>query len=120
MQQIEAWHDNILDALGGTVQAAGGAKRVAAKLWPVLDQSSATARLRCSLNPDHAQKLDPDELLAIVRLGKESGCDSVMEFLARELGYEIKPLTPVESKKRAKRIRRLALLDELKRLEDEE
>jgi hypothetical protein len=120
VQQSDLWHDNVLDALGGAVQAAGGVKRVAGKLWPTLEQTTAAARLRGSLNPDHAQKLDPDELLAIARLGKESGDNSVMEFLARELGYELKPLAPAEAKKRAKRIRRLALLEELKRLEDEE
>lgn len=120
MQQSALWFDVFLDAVGGAVQAAGGVKRVASKLWPTLSQSSAEARLRCCLNADHAQKLDPDELLSIAKLGREAGCDSVMEFMARELGYELKVLTPVESKKRAKRIRRLALLDELKRLEDEE
>lgn len=120
MEQSGLWNDSILDAIGSAVQAAGGTKRVAGKLWPTLDHTSATARLRCCLNADHAQKLDPDELLAIARLGREAGADCVMQFLARELGYELKPLTQAEAKKRAKRVRRLALLDELKRLEDEE
>jgi hypothetical protein len=119
MQQV-LWHDTIFDALGAAVQAAGGTKRVAGKLWPTLDSTSATARLRGCLNPDHAQKLCPEELLAVMRLGKEAGDNSAMEFLARELGYELKPLSPGEAKKRAKRVRRLALLEELKRLEDEE
>lgn len=120
MQQNALWHDTIFDALGGAVQAAGGTKRVAGKLWPTLDSTSATARLRSSLNPEHAQKLDPAELLAIARLGKDAGDNSLMDFLARELGYEVKPLAPADAKKRAKRVRRLALLEELKRLEDEE
>jgi hypothetical protein len=118
--QDELWHDTVFDALGAAVQAAGGAKRVAGRLWPALDSTSATARLRGSLNPDHAQKLDLDEIVMVLRLGKEAGDNSVMEFLARDLGYEIKPLAPAEAKKRAKRMRRLALLEELKRLEDEE
>jgi hypothetical protein len=120
MNQSKLWCDTVFDALGAAVQAAGGTKRVAARLWPTLDSTSATARLRSSLNTEHAQKLDPDEFLAIARMGKEVGENSVMEFLGRELGYEIKSLAPVEAKKRAKRARRLALLDELKRLEDEE
>lgn len=119
MQQ-ELWHDTIFDALGAAVQAAGGAKKVAGKLWPALDSTSANARLRCGLNPDHAQKLCLQEVLLILRMAKDSGDTSVMDFLARELGFEIKPLSPAESKKRARRVRRLALLEELKRLEDEE
>lgn len=120
MDQPELFDDSIFDALGAAVQAAGGVKRVACKLWPTLDPTIAAARLRGGLNPEHAQKLDPDEQRAIARIGKEVGCHSVMEFLALDLGYELKPLSPVEAKKRAKRVRRLALLDELKRLEDEE
>lgn len=119
MQQV-LWHDTIFDALGAAVQAAGGSKKVAGKLWPTLDSTSATARLRGCLNPDHAQKLCPEELLMIARLGKESGDNSLMEFLARDLGYEIAPLSPAETKKRAKRARKRALLEELLRLEDDE
>lgn len=119
MQQ-ELWHDTIFDALGAAVQAAGGAKKVAGKLWPALDSTSATARLRGCLNPEHAQKLCPEEFVMLVKLAKDSGDNSVMEYLACELGYELKPLSPVEAKKRAKRVRRLALLEELKRLEDDE
>lgn len=118
--QTALWHETIFDSLGAAVQAAGGPKRVASELWPALDTSSATARLRSALNPDHAQKLDPCELLLIARLGKDAGDNSFMNFLARELGYEIQPLTTEDAQKRAKRLRRLALLDELKRLEDEE
>lgn len=120
MEQPALWDDNILDALGGAVQTAGGVKRVASKLWPTLDPSIAAARLRSGLNPDHAQKLDPDEFLAIAKLGRDCGDTGLLEFLARELECEITPLAPAEYKKRAKRVRRLALLDELKRLEDEE
>jgi hypothetical protein len=120
MQQSTLWHDTIFDALGTAVQAAGGTKRVASRLWPNVDSGSAQARLRGALNTDHAQKLCPEEVLAIARMGKEAGDNSLMEFLARELGYEVKPLAPGEAKKRVKRVRRLALLEELKRLEDEE
>ncbi len=120
MQQSTLWHETIFDALGASVQASGGMKRVAHKLWPTLDPSIAAARLRGALNPDHAQKLDPDELLAIARLARDVGEFSLMDFLARDLGFEIKPLAPADAKKRAKRIRKLALIEELKRLEDEE
>lgn len=116
-QQGDLWHDNILDAIGAAVQAAGGFKAVAGKVWPTLDPASATTRLRASLNPDHAQKLCPEELLMVARLAKDVGDHSIMNFLARELGYQLEALSPAETKKRAVRTRRLALLDELRRLE---
>lgn len=119
MQQV-LWHDTLDDATGAAVQAAGGIKKVAGKLWPALDSEGAAAKLRACLNPEHAQKLSLAEWLLIGKLSREAGNNDLMEFLGRELTNEVKPLTSNESKKRAKRIRRLALLDELKRLEDEE
>lgn len=116
MQQ-QLWHETIFDALGAAANAAGGPKRVAAQLWPALDATSASARLRGCLNPDHAQKLCPAELLMLMRIARDAGDNSVMEFFARELGYEIQPLAPAEAKKRAKKARKLALLEELRLLE---
>lgn len=120
MQQSELWHDTSLDAVGAAAEAAGGKKRVAGKLWPTLEQTTATARLRGGLNADHAQKLDLDEVIAIARLAKDCGDHTIMMYLGRVLGYEIKPLKLEEVEKRERRIRKVALLDELKRLEDEE
>jgi hypothetical protein len=117
--QSDLWHDTILDAVGAAVQASGGVKKVGPKLWPTLDTTSAASKLRSALSPDCAQKLCPMELLMLGKLAKESGDTSVMDFLAREWGFEVKPLAPAETKKLAKRARRLALLEELKRLEEE-
>jgi len=120
MLQTDLWHDSILDALGSAVRAAGGPGTVAKKLWPAIEESSRTARLRACLNPDHAQKLDPEEFVLIGKLARNAGDNSLMEFLAREWTYEQpKPISPAEAKKLAKRARRLALLEELKRLEEE-
>jgi len=120
MEQTSFIPDTFEDALGAAVQTAGGHKRVAAKIRPALDQASAAAWLRACLNTDHAQKPDPSEIVAMMRIGKEAGDHTPMEYLAGVLGYEIKVLSPIESKKRAKRVRRLALLEELKKLEDDE
>lgn len=119
MQQV-LWHDTILDAIGAAVAAAGGNKKVASKLWPFLDSVSAAARLRAALNPDHAQKLDPHELDMIIGLAAEVADDSIMRYLARKHGYELERLSPGEAKSRAKRLRKVALLDELRRMEDDE
>lgn len=56
MLQTDLWDDSILDALGSAVRAAGGPGTVARKLWPAIEESSRTARLRACLNPDHAQR----------------------------------------------------------------
>lgn len=120
MVQTELWHDTIWDALGAAVQSAGGVKRVAKKLWPAMDDAQACTKLRACLNSDHAQKFDEDERLMLMGLAREAGDNSVMEFLARKLGYEIKTLSPQEAKKRARRARTLVLLEELRRLQGDE
>ena len=122
-EQVPLWHDSIEDAIGTAIQALGGSKKVAELLWPVLARNkpqTAYTRLRHCLNSDKSEKLEPDEVLTIARAATLLGEHSIMLYMARELGYEITPLAPNESEKRARRERRLALLEELKRLEDEE
>lgn len=122
-EQVRLWHDSIEDAIGTAIQSLGGAKKVAELLWPVLARNkpqTAYTRLRHCLNAEKSEKLDPDEVLTIARAAALLGEHSIMQYMARELGYEITPLPGDEKQKRAKRERRLELLEELKRLEDEE
>lgn len=122
-EQVPLWHDSIEDAIGTAVQSLGGSKKVAELLWPVLARNkpqTAYTRLRHSLNPEKSEKLDPDEVLTIARAAALVGEHSIMQYMARDLGYEISPLPLDESQKRARRERRMRLLEELKRLEVEE
>lgn len=120
MIQSELWHDTILDAIGAAVQAAGGIKKVSGQIWPALDGSSAASKLRSALSSASAQKLCPLEVVLIGTLAKEAGDSSIMDFLGRVWGFEIKSLSPAATKKRAKRARKKALLKELQLLEDED
>lgn len=112
MQQ-QLWHDSVFDALGSAVQAAGGTKKIAGKLWPALDSDVAAARLRSSINPDHAQKLCPSEIVLILKLAADAGDYSIAHFIAREAGGEFKPMSPADAKKRAKKQRASVLMAEL-------
>jgi len=115
MDQTKFWHETIYDALVMAVQASGGAKRVAAKIWPTLDPSTAQARLRGCLNVDRPEKLDPGELLTLAKIAREHGDNSLMEFLGRELCCEVKPIAPAVAKKREKLGRLLAQVDDIRR-----
>jgi hypothetical protein len=94
MHQPALFHDSILDALGSAVIASGGAKKVAALMWPALPPEIATARLRNGLNPEHAQKLCPLEVVRLGRLAKDAGDHSLMNYLAAEWGYSATPVDP--------------------------
>lgn len=120
MLQTDLWDDTIFDAVGAAIKAAGGVKFVAGKLWPALDPSSGASKLRSMLSAEHAQKLDLPELILIARLAKDHGDDSIMQFLSRELGYELRALAPAAAKKRARKQRISALLTEAARLAQED
>lgn len=122
-EQIPLLHDSIEDAIGTAVSALGGAKEVAAMLWPVLANNkpqTAYTRLKHSLNEDKAEKLDPDEVLTIICAGAQIGEHSIMRYIARKAGYEINPLPPSEAERRARRSKIAWHLDEAKRLSEDD
>ena len=120
MQQCALWHETRLDALAADVQASGGPKKVGHRLWPALDVSTAAAKLRNCLNSDQAQKLSDEEEDLVMDIAREHGADFTMQYLGRRHGYKVERLNPKEAKKRVRRARRLALLGELRELENEE
>lgn len=92
--QQALFHDTVADALGSAVLAIGGMKKAASMLWPADPISRSETRLRACLNAERAEKLSPDELIRLAKLAREAGDHSVMNYLAAELGYAIKPTTP--------------------------
>lgn len=117
-ENLSLWYDDVYAAIRGFVSFAGGTKRIGPKVFPQKGDK-AGAWLDDCLNPDRPAKLGPEEFLLIGKLASECGFQGIMEYLAREWCFEVKPLTPVEAKKKARRSRRLALLKELELLEDE-
>lgn len=94
MQQSALFHDSIYDALGADIALIGGVKKVAGMLWPSLDPSMAATRLRACLNPEHAQKFGPDEVLQIKRWAREAGSTATIQYEAQQLGYRIECVEP--------------------------
>lgn len=92
--QTSLFFETIHDALGADIAAAGGFKVVAGKLWPTDSPSTATAKLRNSLNPEQPHKLCPDEVLAIKRLAHEAGSTATVDYEAAQLGYQITWVDP--------------------------
>jgi hypothetical protein len=83
------FHESIYDALVEDITAIGGYKVVAGKLWPAESPSTATPKLRNSVNPEQAAKLAPEEVLAIKRLAKDYGSFATITFESRELSFDI-------------------------------
>lgn len=93
MEQQPLFFEDIYDALRFVVQSAGGAKRVGAVLYPGKSTDAAGRVLMDCLNPGRAEKLDPEQLMVLLRLGHEAGCHAAVDYLCAGAGYA-KP-TPI-------------------------
>lgn len=85
------------DALSGAVMALGGWKKVGCLLRPELAPKPDIAAqwVRDCLNPDKRERLNPHQLLLLMRLGREAGYHATKYWLDAELGYEQgSPLDP--------------------------
>lgn len=85
--------EDIYDALRAAVQALGGAKTVAARLWPHKPVEQARKELLDALNRDNPRKLDAEEVLAVLRMAREADFHGAKHWIDAALGYETTPPT---------------------------
>lgn len=103
--------EDVFDALRAAVQAAGGAKEIAGKLWPHKPASQAHKDLLDCLNRDNDRKLCVEEVMAILRMAREVGYHGAKHWIDDAVGYQ--PTPPQDPK-----IERDRLADELARAAD--
>jgi len=92
--QEPLFYDSILEALKGIVVHAGGNKAVGARLRPSKAPEHAGRWLADCLNPPREERLDPDDFMALLRIGREIGFHAAMTYIANEAGYEARPIEP--------------------------
>lgn len=90
-------YDSIYEALRDLVRAGGGAKLVGALLWPGKSVQEAQTRLLNCLDHNRPEKLSPEDLLVLLKIGRKAGCHVAMRFLLQECGYaEPVPAEPAD------------------------
>jgi hypothetical protein len=87
MNQPPLFVETVYDALKGIVAALGGAKIVGARLWPEKTVDDARKRLLDCLNPERDEKLDPEQVILLLRLGREADFHVAKHWLDVETGY---------------------------------
>ena len=98
------FHESLTDALREVVQALGGTKAVGAMLRPERGADAAGRWLSDALNPDRAERLDPDQVLYLLKAGRAAGCHAAAAYLMREAGYaDPVPVEPEDERARAQR-----------------
>lgn len=79
--------ETINEALIACVKACGGSKQVGHKLWPEKTVDAAQRHLLACLNEDKPERLSPEQLTLLMRMGHGVGFHGVMEFFATSVGY---------------------------------
>lgn len=99
MQQEPLFCEDITEALRATVQALGGPKKVGYELWPTLGVDGAGNRMRDCLNAERREKLDPLDLLALLKMARAHGCHILAAHLMRDAGYaDPQPIEPEDQR----------------------
>lgn len=104
MSQPALFVESMTDAIREVVRACGGTKVVASRLWPEKAPEAAARILLDCLNESRAEKLSPDQVLMLARMGRERGCHAVMAFYAAECGYSAPvPIEPEDERAQLQR-----------------
>lgn len=90
--------ESVYEALKRLVDALGGAKVVGHRMRPEKPVLDARTWLLNCLNPDRLEKLDPEQVLLLLRWGHEAGYHEAMNFVCSESCYSTpSPLTPQDA-----------------------
>ena len=114
------FHDDFNDSLLNLVKALGRGKLdpVAKQLWPTKPNSGRW--LSDCLNPDREAKLAPEEVVALLVMGREAGIHWAMHKLCEIIGYVPPEIAAPKTPRQILAEQRLANAVEAKRLADEE
>jgi len=93
--QADLFLESIYDALSAIVRHSGGMKAVGSRLWPAKSPEAAGKALADCLNPLRADTLDPEEVVHLLRIGREADFHDAKHWLDAETGYT--PSEPVDA-----------------------
>lgn len=103
-EQPRLFYESFEEAAREVINACGGNKAVGAVLWPAKSADAARTRLLDCLNSERSEKLAPEEIIMLARLGRERGCHAIADYMAQETGYEKPiPANPDDERERVQR-----------------
>lgn len=86
--------DKVEDALKAAVMAMGGFKAVGRLMRPDFDNSAEW--LRKCLSDDRRERLDPGQVMWILREARKQGFHSAFDYFAGDAGYKATPIDAQE------------------------
>lgn len=104
MDQQPLFFEDVYDAFRHIVRVVGP-KEAGIALFPKKqDPVSAGRFLADNLNPSRGEKLDMEQIIQLLRLGKEKGCHAAMDYICGAAGYS-RPEPITEQDEAAKMMR---------------
>lgn len=93
--QLNLIHETIADAALEVIHAAGGFKLVGLRLFPELAPDHAGNKLRACLDDERREKFSPQQIVLLLRIGREANCAALINYIARAAGYaDPQPVEP--------------------------
>lgn len=80
---------DIYDALGDLVRALGGPKSVGEALWPKKAPDDAAGRVKDCLNRNRRETFDAEEIMWLLKRGREVGCHGPIAWICTQSGYSV-------------------------------
>lgn len=115
MTQEPLFFEDWREAMRHVVAALGGPKVVGARMRPDLNPVRAQTWVTDCLNPDRRENFSPDHLLLLLRLAREAGIHTGMDYIAEDCGYRRpQPVDPADATDALRR----EFVDSTKRLTD--
>lgn len=93
--QNALFHEDFYDALRDVVKALGGFKKVGADMQPEKPVDQAGRWLANALDQNRPEKLDPEQVLFLMKQGRAIGCHIAAAYISAECGYsDPQPIEP--------------------------
>lgn len=104
MNQPALFHESINDALRELVASMGGTKLVGSRMRPELPADHAGRWLNDCLNESRREHLTPEQVMWLLREGRQIGAHGAMGWIAGEAGYTApQPLEPDDERSQLQR-----------------
>lgn len=104
MNQPALFHESINDALRELVASMGGTKLVGSRMRPELPADHAGRWLNDCLNESRREHLTPEQVMWLLREGRQIGAHGAMGWIPGEAGYTApQPLEPDDERSQLQR-----------------
>lgn len=103
MTQQPLFCEDIYEALRTIGQAYGGSKKIGAYLWPDKPIEKASELWANCLNRTRPEKLDPEQVIAVLKIGRQIGCHAGMHYIAETCNYKYDAVEPEDERARLQR-----------------